>query len=443
MSKLGVISIILFSVLFAQADLSAAKEAPFSINDLAILFPMDVAKNLPKPAISISSDRWKILSQNNFKVVLKAAESKDVFLNEKLRDPKNWYLVGMRYSPCTIFYGRTNPCTEQLRYVFQPIDSVRIEEGVKGFDDYAIHVVFNFNNSLNPVRTPILDGFRKIKNQFGAPLVNKTLKPHAVLAGKQSEKYSDALEETIIKPFINNRSASVVTFMGLGKLDINRDDPHAWIFFAGQVDQQGLWQLSNLPSSHAQNFELFKILEEEESLPVNSAGFHTNIQAIPGQNQLVLGSQHDANVVLNILDMRKTNDHNVDCASCHVADREFFIRGLYGNSSEKEKFKKDLFNMFKSRKRLTEIVLNRDIQVGLKGSEFPIPRIFGYLDQTPIISQRMVQDMAISVEQANQLTGLKEVPQCPLDSQRLAFIECLYLSDSGGSVSQCLQKACF
>src|SRR4051794_40224084 len=104
MKSLFTVGAVLFG-LFVHAKTPMTSEVPFSVNDFAILLPIDKITNLPKPTITVDSMSWKILSTKNFEEILKTADTKGVFLNQKLRSPKNWYLVGTRYSPCTIFSG--------------------------------------------------------------------------------------------------------------------------------------------------------------------------------------------------------------------------------------------------------------------------------------------------------------------------------------------------
>lgn len=414
--------------------LAHAKEAPFSANDLAILFPVDPQTQTPLQIVTLKTADWKLLSEANFKAILQTAEKNQIFLNEKLKKPENWHLVGLRYAPCTIFVGKQLPCTEQIRFVLQPLRALR----PSGFDDYSMHIVFNYKDLPAAVNSPRLESFRLLKNQFGAAQLNKTLKPNTLLASDQGKKYFQALQSEVIAKHINNRSASLVTFMGLAHFkEINEEDPHDWRFFAGRLDKNNQWVVENLPTGHMQTVQSAKIEEE--------GGFVFNIKPIKGQENLMsnVSTEESLRAALNILKMNKTNDHNVDCASCHFADAFVFPVMLDETPAEKNKFIQRLKDLFKNNSRMTEVVINNDIHVGRHASEFPIPRVFGYLDGSPLISQRAVLDNATSVEQANKVLGLTVTPVCSTDAQRTKFLDCLYFGKMEENVSSCLKKACY
>lgn len=423
---------VLFSALFSQAN-----EIPFSANDLAIMFPLNPSTNLPKQPVNLVTPGWQILSQQNFTAVMAAARTHDVFLNDKLTDIRNWYVVAMRYAPCTIFAGQSPNCKEQIRFVLQPHNAIR----GNGFDDYAMHVIYNYNQSPSPQPSPRLESFRRLKNEFGAAVSNKTLKPSPILDSDKGAAYLTRLQQEVIATHVLPQKAGVVTFMGLANFNepgMSGEDPHDWRFFAGELNAAGVWQNTQLPTGHQASFQQFKIEDE--------GGFIFNINPIAGQPSLMVPSSNtedDIRAAVASLDMRKTNDHNVDCASCHMADRYMFSPAMDDTPAAIRRFMRDMNTLIGDNKRITEVVINPDIHVGKNGSEFPIPRIFGYLDGSALISQRMVIDNAISVSYANQMLQLNVVPQCTGPGKREAFLRCLYFGEFGATVTQCLRQHCF
>lgn len=418
-------------------SIAEAREVPFSVNDMAVLMPLDATSGAPKFKVLVADPTWNVLSKENFSKIIASAERTGIFVNDKIRNPNNWYLVGVRYSPCTIFAGSSPRCVEQMRFVFQPFKALRSA----GFDDYALHVAFNFASGATPQLTTLLDSFRTLKNQFNGKLANKTLKPHPLLSSSEGSAYFRALENQIIVKHVSKRFASGATFMGLGiDPETKEDAPHDWRFFSGQIDTQGHWNLTNLPNGSPSTFQQLTITTPEDG--ESGSGFVTNTPPIKGQAQVLSGDAAKfAESSLTIFDMRKTNDHNVDCASCHFADSNIFSPSL--DKDSKLAFTRSLTSIFSGRKRMTELVINKDLQAGMKPSEFPVPRLFGYLDQNALVGERLVLDMATSVEQANQLFGLKETPQCPTESQRKKFVDCLYFGTYSATVSQCLKDACY
>ena len=417
------------------AGAAQASELPFSANDLAMLLPLNEAGE-PLFKVRAGDPNLKILSEQNFNEVIAEAGRRHVFLNDKVRDPKNWYLVGVRYNPCEIFAGDVKPCKEQIRFVFQSHNNVR-ESG--GFDDYAIHVVYVYNEGKSPELSPRLESFRALKNAFGKQTAGRTLQVHPVLKSAAGAQYFKMLSEEVIAKHVSNRHATLLTFMGIGMGDSNsgeRDDDD-WRFMKGDVDASGSWKATSLPTGHKESMQRMSLSEEEMDLI-------TNLKPISGQPFLFgNGSRSVDKEVSLIIEARKTNDHNVDCASCHIADRMGYPPGREYEPAEKAKLVRMTMGLLKSRARVSEVLVNDELQTGRQGYEVPLPRIFGYLDAKAAIALRMSVDNSTATEAANKLLKLEEKPQCASDAQRKAVIECVFFGyGQDGNADKCIKKIC-
>lgn len=431
---------ILVLIAFLLSPLIYAAEAPFSANDLAFLLPLDENNNnLPKQPITVGDAQFKIVSSKVLHNILATAQNHKVFLNADLRNPARWYLVGFRYSPCIQFAGKDLPCTEQIRFVFQPHDSERKTPG-GGFDDYALHVIYNFAQGKTAQHTPRLASFNKLKLAANGATLDSPLQVHPILNSPAAPAYLAMIKTEIIDKHVAIRNPDNVTFMGLEAVKDNTGaisaDSDRWIFMHGVVNTRGEWSLTNLPIGVPIKTETLRLTEDEMSL---ESSLGKNLPKITLM-------RHEPNYLetsMKIFDGSRTNDHNVDCASCHIADRMVFVPGLaLETPKERTAYLEKIYPMIKDRARVSEILIDTYLHAGMKATEVPLPRIFGYLDAAPAISQRMVVDNALAVESANQLLKLQVTPQCEGKPKRIKLLECLVFDNYTATLNECMAKAC-
>lgn len=403
-------------------------ETPFSANDLSILFPLKDSSSM-KYDISISSSSWGVVSSDAFTQVINTAELQNVFLNSKLKDPKIWKLVALRYTPCNHLAGEILDCSEQIRFVYQPMSALIDNYGL---DDYAIHVIYEFGRSKEAEITTRLNSFRELKNSFSSNL-NKPLQVHPILSSISGDAYVNSLKVKVIDRHINNLNPTKITFMGLkktklqnGKFEANHDE---WVFFSGDIDNKGSWFITLLPTSAIHKSQILTADPESEE------GIFSSIKR-PISKFSLFGKNNIMENAVDILNPLKSNDHNVDCASCHIADRYVFPPLIENGNNLLDQ----ITWMVKDQNRLTEVLIDNSIHVGRRGSEFPIPRVFGYMDIRAAISQRVVMDTALATKQANQLYSLKEDLLCSSNSNDNVML-CLYIDNT--DLTTCLEKYCY
>lgn len=416
----------LFITAYLACTLSTAvAEAPFSTNDLSILFPLHTASALPKYQVNPGDQRLRILSRDNFEAVLSSADKLGVELTAEHRSIKRWYLTGLRYQPCVYSKGEAKPCQEQLRFVYQLL--ANIGNPRPEFQDYVIHVVYTLNTTKMAETSPVLSAFRELKNKYPGYTLDKPLSPNPILDSAKGSAYFKDFSNLVIAKHVNTRKPTLITFMGFGKGGTSSDH---WIFFKGNVNASGDWKLAPLPVGAPET-------SEQVELDNGSFTLKNNLNLTNKKFFLFDSSQTNRTLLaFSILDQRLTNDHNVSCASCHMADR---LAYMFMGESETENQLKVFTETLKGKLRPSELVIDSSMHEGRMSFEVSSFRMFGFRSTGPIISQRTVNDSALAVEQANQLLNLKPQTQCPSANQRQMLMRCLY--SEGGSALNCLIKA--
>lgn len=274
----------------------AVAENPFSANDLSILFPMTDATKM-KHAVTLNTKEWPVVSSEILKQVLAGAEEQGVFLNSKLRDGTNWTLVALRYTPCNNLAGVNLNCIEQIRFVYQPLNAL---ESLPGINDYAMHVIYEYGSASKAEVSPRTESFRKIKNRFSSSL-DKPLQVHPILNSEEGAVYLNAIKSEVIDNHIKNRNPSKITFMGLHtfKTDdgIVTEDPDKWVFFSGDIDAKGVWELTLLPTSAKHKSQIL-------TADIDTGDILSSIK-IPKADFSLFGKNDTTTNAIAILDIKK------------------------------------------------------------------------------------------------------------------------------------------
>ncbi len=419
----------------------ASEQAPvgeLSANDLAFLMPLESNRNIPRQVVRVSDSEFGIISQGNFSRVLSAANRVGVFIDQNPRtgvqNPSNWLLVGFRYSPCVHFAGTTNPCKEQIRFVFQPTQR---EGNDLTFRDYSMHVVYEYNSGNEPQDSEILASFRALNLLSGGLNEDQPLQPHPVLSNSAfSETYFEFIKTSIFAKFVATQRPKVITFMGLGRNTNGSLNVGIWHFLAGEVGPSGNWEHQSLPIGGRENLVTL-FFNENQTLTTNVA----RDQSIPFN--LFNGNVNNPNTHTAIFNPVTTNDHNTDCASCHVTDNQIFRRSAVLQTNENSAFSNNFFSQIDRIGRTSEVLVDNRFRGGHSVPDEVVTRIFGYMNAEPVISQRMVNDNAFAVKAANTLAGIP-LPerQCQSERERRQVSQCLLSGDIRDTLRSCMEDFC-
>jgi hypothetical protein len=427
--------LILVIFVFAGCGKKDAEIQPpqaMSANDLSFLLPLNsFDQNKPKQKVTIADTSFDILTQSNFQSILQAAQNNKVFLNNQISNPNNWYLVSFRYSPCIHFSGTANPCKEQIRFIFQPHEG----EGSTRYLDYAIHVTYELSSGIEPVRSEMMEAMLALRALSGSKTANRPLQVHPVLNDENlSKNYFDFLKLAIFGRFIKGKSPFATTFMGLGRDQQGQMNRGEWNFLFGKMNSSGQWVHSELPTGGGHGVV---------TMGFNQGNLSTNLANDPSVKFNLFSSGITPSLTsLNIFNAVATNEHNVDCASCHVSDNRSFLKNSNVNASEINNFSNNFFDQVKNANRMSEVMVDNRFRGARAVPNEVVTRIFGYMNSAPIISQRVVNDNALAVESVNAVLGALEPVQCSDEVSRKKVVDCLLLGQDQMTVSACIAINC-
>jgi hypothetical protein len=435
-------------------------EQPLSANDVAFLFPLD-ANDRPVPLVTLQ-DEPAIPGEGNFQRIVDQTGAQGTFFGDQqsiLRDADEWALVSFRYSPCVNFEGTEGPCKEQIRFVYQPMAG----DGT-GLLDFSLHVTYEYNASDAPQASEITQAFVDLRDEDAQGATDGiSLRVHPVLSDEANrEAYFNAIFEKIWRPFVLDRNPKAITFMGLG---IDANDPNAvnlgeWRFFFGAIDDTGAWNLETLPDGSGQNVEV---------LGIDGNGLLTSNITSGVEFNILEGQQVEEATAAAILLPQVSNEHNVNCASCHIVDNQIlrnrparidntnFVNG--GGNLTFDQFNRNLLQNLDNVEGLENYLIDNSLRGGLFTladgipQDGPVPpedevvtRMFGYMHKQPVVSQRMAFDNGMAVNAVNSIMGADRLSangaSCSDTAAQLEVFSCLFEGGFGTSLDQCLQQSC-
>lgn len=431
---------------------------PVSANDVAFLFPLD-ANDRPTPLVTLASAP-EIPGNGNFQRVVDAARADGVFFQGVLEDPDEWAMVSFRYSPCINFAGTQGPCKEQIRFVYQPMDPAGA-----GFLDFSLHVTYEYNASDSAQASDIMNAFVDVRDSAGGATDGLSLGVHPVLGnGADGLAYFNEIRTKIWTPFVFDRNPKATTFMGLG-VDANDNTQvnlGEWIFLFGLINANGEWEQQTLPDGSGQDFEVLGISQD----PATAGTLISSVNSGVEFNILEGGAVSEVTAA-NILTPQISNEHNVNCASCHVVDNQVLREDVANNPArlDTRNFDFDQFanqllnNIGEQQDGFTNNLISNDLRGGTFTLADGIPqdgpvapeqevvtRMFGYMHRQPVVSQRMAFDNGMAVNAINQVLGAEQLSAsnvtCNEFTAQVNVLSCLLESGFSTSLDQCVQQSC-
>ena len=429
---------------------------PLSPNDLAFLFPID-DQGEPFPRITLDSEP-NIPGSGNFTQIGTASRAQGIFFDNLIADPDNWAMVGFRYSPCILFVGTENPCKEQMRFIYQPFDP-----GDAAFADFSMHVVYEFAAGDNPLSEEVLQAMVALRDTTDGETSNLPLGVHPILQDEATRReYFNNIRNLLWRPFIFDQSPKAITFMGLADDGNGGANPGEWRFIMGETNNSGVWELKDLPDGSGEQVEILGIGQD----PSNAGNLISNINQNDDFNILTGNVVSERRAAAALLP-QVTNEHNLNCASCHVVGSQIIrdtrsrldITGFnfdqFAESivnfldEDTQSFGTNLFsNQLKSGFFTTAAGIPTEGPVAPE--EEIVTRMFGYMHSQPVVSQRMAFDNALAVRDANRLLGgdasstlnSGSLGSCDTFTKQVEALTCLFTGDFNTDLNQCIQQAC-
>lgn len=434
-------------------------DAPVSPNDMAFLFPLS-SQGRPQPFVSLSSQR-DIPGQGNFERIMNRARAEGVFSAPAIDDPNNWAMVSFRYTPCEFFVGQENPCKEQVRFVYQPMNLTPGEEGT--FLDFSLHVTYEFNATESATPSELMAAVYKLREAAGGKTDGQPLSVHPVLVDRiDRANYFNEILNNIWRPFIFDRDPKAITFMGLGRQPDGNVNLADWRFMFGTIDGFGRWNQQLLPDGSGRDIEILTI-------DPNSQFLVSNIDDNTEFN-ILTGGRVNESAAAGALLPQVSNEHNVNCASCHTVDNQVLRSSEMSVAAntrldmftfDRDQFVTELVNLIGEDDDVNANLISNQFKGGMFSTAAGTPqvgptppevevvtRMFGYMHGEPVISQRMAFDNGMAVNTMNRAIRMNEVAissnerSCSGFRKSFAVMSCLFDGDVNTSLDQCVATSC-
>lgn len=440
--------------------------SPVYANDLAFLFP--IVNGRPQPFVTLSSQP-DIPGRGNFNEVLNAARADGVFFNDNdpndaLANPTNWAMVSFRYTSCELFVGTENPCKEQMRFVYQPMSPTAGE----GFLDFSLHVTYEFAARDASAASEVMAAVYKLRESAAGLTDQKALTVHPVLSDASNRNnYFKQIRDTLWKPFIFDSNPKAITFMGLGRNAANPTQVNLgeWHFLFGLIDNSGTWRHQQLPDGSGEMTEIVSVDQVQGSPTFGNLS--SNIS--DGQFNILTSGRVDEFAAAGALSPHASNEHNVNCGSCHVVDNQV-LRPFTNGGPTPARLDTRGFNFDQFAFELADMAgddtgfKNGLVSNRFKGGMFASPavptvngvapqdevvtRMFGYMHAQPVINQRMAFDNGMAVNEFNKVIRMSAREQelsfanCTDIDQKIAVMTCMFSGNRNTSLDQCLSQSC-
>lgn len=422
---------LLITVLFSLSNLHASEKVRtgFDINDVAVLFPLDLlAKALPHIAL-LESSSIQLISTAVYNQLMAAARSTGIAapFPASINSPSDWSVVAYRIDPCAPVNHEApgGACTAELRLVAQPTTPAN------GPADSALHLIYD----IDAVRAEVYQDALVLKSRAealtlmttaGKPLGVHPLLYLASIGG--AKEIPQLFKEFIVKHAQPGRMKKA-TIMGLrDSLAID------WVFLGGDIANGNWYQgkIPNLPNGQDRvvEFDLRNSVNSFATEPVDktlSTFDFFSVDIVP-TSEISKALGETAHKLEN---PDLTNRNTVDCLSCHsatsmrihpVADMPFHIAGLSPQVPQG-------ITAFPEPMSLQ----NHEIHWNL--------RALGYFNQKATVSMRTVAEAGRSADAINKFLNLENPgPDCRAFKVEVANCFAKSSSQSGPhkSTEECL-----
>jgi hypothetical protein len=369
---------------------------PWDLNDVSVLLPYPKASELPQmlqtPSAGAAGELLPASWLEKVPSPLSINEDPSVAL-------KQLRVIAFRIDPCFLEAG-SKTCRPMVRMSWQPL----IETGgALRTVDAALHSFYD----LSPQDfTALTDKLWELRGGHEELLTKAPLGPHPIISKEGlGGAHWTALRELLLT-YCGERSLTRMTVMQLG------GRANVWIFSGVEKSPKsgkvlpiriasllgGTVQTIAIHMQPPTEFEggLFgaNILEEERINPFEQPEMNALLK---GSMKLDLKQQETKEMLSRVLDStqtleipsEKSTSENVDCASCHIAQS---VRTWINKRSPESKSKLADF---------TDESFNLKNQIAFPGATNQL-RAFGYFQDKPVISQRVINESAIVAEQMRQ-----------------------------------------
>jgi len=468
------------------SQVSAPTGEGLDVSDVSILFPMGLTEKEKKNYLGFSDlgfEGQPLFPKKMFDAIKAMAISEGTHMDfvgpnsdSVPRDAgkyENWKILGFRFDPCSTNKNHLeilergsisdqDNCLLLLRLVAQPVsfgpqrDRFRpdafLEEKL-GVEDLTIHLIYSVKPEIQK------ETLREVAGDLlalkKASPVSTSFVPLGVHPGLAKEEMKGSA------PFTQQTKAFILKYMGASRLKkvafmgIKETDP--WIFFGAslspdgnlkrepifgghsvqQIDDKGVFKPKPvMPNIQAEGMvEHFRELHElrDKFTTFSESGAIVPELTDPRLAPVVKKTMEDSKAMeaaLRVLNPSQVTQAEGDCVSCHLASPSLL-------KFETEFLKKTVENpnRFPFLNGVTGFASSRVLSDDPPGSY--IIRNFGFMDASPAISFRAVNESAIVAKMINKLVLNLPDPAVRLDTCNEAELHFCILNSGGNA---CFQK---
>ena len=374
----------LLYVLFLSFNLSA-QPLRLGLNDLSILIPLPKNTDELTHLVSPSNELLPLSVFNLLPILTPIIDQEKNYQN-------NLKVIAIRFDPCFSEGFGPQACQAQIRLVWQPIYfKTNSQTGLLSPNtiDTAVHTFYNLNQSeWNDVISRLK---KNSKADFTSPLqINPTLLQEGFAGRYWPEIKKIILQHAVQKNLVR---ATVSTI----RMD------RVWGFRGFQKQEDGTWESLEIPTLKSSQHPEARVINQaffiEPDALLNLTEFKGSVTLMDSGNttwfRLIADSEKfkdtqtedQIKTALKIaFQLENPNQHNpgtIDCVSCHLAQT---VR-LWGNKNFPAW---DFKSLFFQDNYVNPLVNLKNMSV----NPSPINRVrsFGYFNDEPIISQRVINE---------------------------------------------------
>lgn len=366
----------------------------WNLNDVSFLFPLSETLLSPKSAgskgVLLPRDLF-----NRIPALTDTGAGKDQLYNTELK------VVSVRIDPCPNTF-KESECSPEVRLIWQPVTKNEETKNFNG-DDATLHTFYSLSRNEFTELKKDLWQWKMENEKLG---INTHFLPLGIHPALKNEKQNQQLMNLLLKN-AGEKNLVKITFMSLLTRNI-------WWRFGGLVKTGSLWAKTKIPRLSSPFQDIFNSALEEttaENDPgvMMDTAITLDLETYPeADNLLYLTSEgfryndaRDQQVFfekLSVIDRfrnpMKTNPNTLDCASCHYADNARFFAEKTFPELKSVVTKEAFVNPEPAVHNLS------NTSIGLSGTR--LVRAFGYFQDVPSLSQRTINDSAVSADWMNK-----------------------------------------
>ena len=376
----------------------------WNLNDVSYLFPLPKKHNAFSAELltpESQSSSGKLLPEEIYQqlpTLLINGNGNETLYHNALR------VVAARIDPCPQLDSAS--CTPEVRMVWQPVEYDKYHNNWTA-RDAAIHCFYRLSEEEFLLLTKELWRIKVELAEKGIDTTKQPLHIHPAFENADTSKtFTNAIQQALLQ-YAGTSNLEKVTFISL------MTPKRWWRFGAFEKDNTGQWQFIDIPRLDFPTVDIFNVAVEDGIGLGTTKGidaiFNTFPDEYPETDNLfsVINKSYrfndnrdekvfkeKLNTIARFQNPHSTNTENLDCASCHYADatREYISNRFpeLNSPTNQSAFVNPDQKIFD---------LENLTPVSKSGRNV---RAFGFFNDQPVISQRTINESAVTANWLNQ-----------------------------------------